>query len=162
MRKSKKTRTSISPWGYSVGEGYQKAVTLNSQIEYEAARKRNAELRRAAEKKVAEEQKKRKSEMSEEEYKQALSYVNEELEANREKEHEDFLLKDKIASKLIEPLDILMEQWKNANDNIFAIIEEDYCDSSKLEKTKNHLNVIGNQMSNMMATLISFTKSDAH
>lgn len=89
MKKNKKNRTSISPWGYSLGEGYQKSVTLNARIEkeeYEAARKRDAELRRAAEEKVAEERRKRKSEMSEEEYKQALSYVNEELEANRDPE----------------------------------------------------------------------------
>ena len=73
---------------------------------------------------------------------------------------QNFLLKDKMAAKLVEPLDILMEQWKNANDNICAILREDCCDSLKLEETKKHLNVIGNQLTNMMTALISFTNSN--
>ena len=77
MPNKKKKGVMNSPYSYSLSEGFRKSRELNyrrEEEEIEAARKRNAEIRRAAEEKVAKEMAKRKKEMSEEEYRQALDY----------------------------------------------------------------------------------------
>lgn len=65
----KKVRRSVgqTPYAYSSTVGYFQTKELNRRLqkeEYEAARKSDAERRRAAEEKVARENSKRKNEMS--------------------------------------------------------------------------------------------------
>ncbi len=82
------------------------------------------------------------------------------LEADREREHEEFLLRYKLAEKLLEPMDIFMEQWKKANDNIYIMLGEDNCDLAKLQRMKSYINDLGTKITNMMAELRNISNSN--
>jgi hypothetical protein len=82
------------------------------------------------------------------------------MESDREREHELFLLKYKMAEKLVEPLNILMKQWQSANENINKLLIEEDCDSAKLQRVKSRIDLLGKQMADMMAVLVSFANSN--